>query len=79
MGTQQVIEHKEEPRSHQALTYNRSGAVGKWASSSLPPGQALRQQAPLFKKLDESVIEEEYAAGSLARWQALARVTRQRA
>jgi hypothetical protein len=27
----------------------------------LPPGQALREPAPLFKKLDESVVEEEYA------------------
>jgi hypothetical protein len=27
----------------------------------LPPGQALRPPAPLFKKLDEGVVEEEYA------------------
>jgi hypothetical protein len=27
----------------------------------LAPGQALREPGPLFKKLDESVIEEEYA------------------
>jgi hypothetical protein len=26
----------------------------------LPVGQALRQPAPLLKKLDESVVEEEY-------------------
>ena len=31
------------------------------APSEQPPGQPLRQPAPLFKKLDESVIEEEYA------------------
>jgi methionyl-tRNA synthetase len=60
-GTQQVVEYQEETRSHQALTYDHSGAVGVWAPSRLPPGQALRQPAPLFKKLDESVIEEEYA------------------
>jgi methionyl-tRNA synthetase len=29
--------------------------------SALPAGQALREPAPLFKKLDESVVEEEYA------------------
>jgi methionyl-tRNA synthetase len=34
--------------------------VQAWAKSELPPGQALREPAPLFKKLDESVIEEEY-------------------
>jgi methionyl-tRNA synthetase len=58
-----VVEYEEEARlggvrSHQALTYDHSGAVGSWAKSDLPPGQALRQPAPLFKKLDESVIEE---------------------
>jgi methionyl-tRNA synthetase len=35
--------------------------VGTWARSELPAGQALREPGPLFKKLDESVIEEEYA------------------
>jgi methionyl-tRNA synthetase len=59
--TQHVVEYQEETRSHQALTYDHSEAVGTWAPSALPPGQALRQPAPLFKKLDESVIDEEYA------------------
>jgi hypothetical protein len=68
-GTQHVVEYQEETRSHQALTYDRTGAIGThslcsvqaWAKSELPVGQALRQPAPLFKKLDERVIEEEYA------------------
>jgi len=60
-GTQQVVTYEEETRSHEALTYDHSGAVGTWAVSALPAGQALREPAPLFKKLDESVIEEEYA------------------
>ena len=60
-GTQQVVDYEEETRSHQALTYDHSGAIGTWAKSELPPGQLLRPPAPLFKKLDESVIEEEYA------------------
>jgi methionyl-tRNA synthetase len=65
-GTQQVVEYQEEARhgglrSHRALTYDHTGAVGTWAPSALPPGQALREPAPLFKKLDESVVEEEYA------------------
>ena len=59
-GTQHVVEYDEETRSHQALTYDHSGAVGTWAKSELPPGQALRPPAPLFKKLDESVVEEQY-------------------
>jgi methionyl-tRNA synthetase len=60
-GTQLVVEYQEETRSHQALTYDHSVAVGTWAPSQLPAGQALRKPAPLFKKLDDSVIEEEYA------------------
>jgi methionyl-tRNA synthetase len=60
-GTQHVVEYEEETRSHQALTYDHTGAIGTWTKSELPPGQALREPAPLFKKLDESVIEEEYA------------------
>jgi methionyl-tRNA synthetase len=60
-GTQQVVEYQEATRSHQALTYDHSGAVGRWAASELPAGQALREPAPLFKKLDESVAEEETA------------------
>ena len=60
-GTQQVIEYDEQTRSHRALTYDHTGAIGTWKVSELPPGQALRPPAPLFRKLDESVIEEEYA------------------
>ncbi|MBN1815562.1 MAG: class I tRNA ligase family protein [Anaerolineae bacterium] len=60
-GTQQVVTYEEETRSHEALTYDHSGAVGTWAVSALPAGQALREPAPLFQKLDEGVVEEEYA------------------
>jgi methionyl-tRNA synthetase len=60
-GTQHVVEYQEQTRSHEALTYDHTGAVGTWAPSTLPPGQPLLVPAPLFKKLDESVIEEEYA------------------
>jgi methionyl-tRNA synthetase len=60
-GTQRVEEYQEETRSHQALTYDHSDAIGTWAPSALPPSQPLRPPAPLFKKLDERVIEEEYA------------------
>jgi methionyl-tRNA synthetase len=59
-GTQHVVEYQEETRSHEALTYNHAGAIGTWTASELPPGQPLRRPDPLFKKLDESVIEEEY-------------------
>jgi methionyl-tRNA synthetase len=60
-GIQQVVEYEEETRSHRALTYDHNGAIGAWAPSALLPGQALQEPAPLFKKLDENVVEEEYA------------------
>jgi methionyl-tRNA synthetase len=60
-GTQKVVEYQEETRSHGALTYDHTGAIGTWAPSALSAGQALRKPAPLFKKLDESVVKEEYA------------------
>jgi methionyl-tRNA synthetase len=30
-GTQKVVEYQEETRSHEALTYDHSGAIGTWA------------------------------------------------
>jgi methionyl-tRNA synthetase len=60
-GTQQVVEYQEETRSRAALTYDHSGAIGTWAPCALPPSQALRVPTPLFKKLGEGVVEEEYA------------------
>jgi methionyl-tRNA synthetase len=60
-GTQCVVEVQEQERKHVALTYDHAGAVGTWAPSRLAPGQALRRPAPLFKKLEESVVGEEYA------------------
>jgi methionyl-tRNA synthetase len=46
--------------SHRTLTYDHSGAIGTWTPSELSVGQALRPPVPLFKKLDENVMEEEY-------------------
>jgi methionyl-tRNA synthetase len=59
-GTQKVVEYQEETRTHQALTYDHSKASGAWTPSKLPPGQALRKPAPLFRKLDESLVDQEY-------------------
>ncbi len=47
---------------HRVLRYRApSGRGGQWKVSDLQPGQTLTQPAPLFKKLDESVAEEERA------------------
>jgi methionyl-tRNA synthetase len=52
---------EEQGRIHRALCYDASGATGRWEVGKLPPGQVLRQPRPLFKKLDEEVVQEELA------------------
>jgi methionyl-tRNA synthetase len=58
---EQYIEKVEDSLGvHNVLRY-RPSAVEEtsWKPSRLEPNQALRQPSPLFKKLEESVIEEE--------------------
>jgi methionyl-tRNA synthetase len=49
----------ESERSHLAMRYDGSAAVGRWAVSGLQAGQALREPRPLFLKLEPTVAEEE--------------------
>ena len=51
--------HEEGGRTHEVLTGDYGGWVGRWEPSALRPGQQLAEPKPLFKKLDESVVEEE--------------------
>ncbi|MEE9617490.1 MAG: methionine--tRNA ligase, partial [Anaerolineae bacterium] len=60
-GRQYTATFEEGNRVHEALCYDDSGSTGAWKPSELPPGQVLREPEPLFRKLDESVIEEERA------------------
>jgi len=69
-GEQYVEEINDSLGTHTGLKYrpptSLSGAAGEveglqWKPSELKPGQTLNQPAPLFKKLEESVIEEERA------------------
>jgi methionyl-tRNA synthetase len=46
---------------HTVLRYISDNASGTWGPSQLTPGQVIHKPAPLFKKLDESIIEEELA------------------
>ena len=50
---------------HNVIRYRPVGRDGipphSWKPSQLEPNKLLRQPAPLFKKLDESVVEEERA------------------
>jgi methionyl-tRNA synthetase len=61
LGRQYVATFEEETRSHQALCYDAGALDERWEPSQLRPGQPLRKPRPLFKKLDESVVEEELA------------------
>ncbi|MBF8284908.1 MAG: methionyl-tRNA synthetase [Anaerolineales bacterium] len=60
-GTQKIVTYQETTRAHDALTYDPTGATGRWSPSDLQPGRPLREPAPLFKKLDAKVVEEERA------------------
>ncbi len=50
---------QEETRAHNVLFYDGSKAIGRWEASQLPAGQALRQPAPLYVKLDPEIVEQE--------------------
>ena len=52
---------EEDGESHLVLTGDYTALNGLWAPSQLPPGQELAPPQPLFKKLDDSIIEEELA------------------
>jgi methionyl-tRNA synthetase len=58
-GEQKILTIEEEKRSHAVLTYDASRANGRWVPSELKPGQRLGKPAPLYKKLDDSIIEKE--------------------
>jgi hypothetical protein len=54
---------EDELGDHAALRYNPDPdpSGGIWEPSRLPPGQVLLQPEPLFRKLDESIVEAERA------------------
>ena len=52
---------EESTRSHSVLRYQPEKGTGTWTTSTLKPGQVFKKPAPLYKKLDESIVEEERA------------------
>ena len=60
-GTPRFEESRENGAAHRVLTGDYSQRVGRWEPSRLPPGQKLGTPAPLFKKLEDSVVAEELA------------------
>jgi methionyl-tRNA synthetase len=61
VGEFAVQEIAETTRTHWVLRYRPARGAPQWQPSALPPGQPLRDIAPLFAKLDEKVAEEERA------------------
>ncbi len=60
-GELKIEQYQESSRSHTALTYDGSHAAGIWKRTVIPSGRQLPQPSPLFRRLDESVVEEELA------------------
>jgi methionyl-tRNA synthetase len=58
-GRQYTETFKDAVGEHSALLYDPANAVGRWEKSSLKPGQKFIKPTPLFKKLDQSIVEEE--------------------
>lgn len=63
-GEQYTEEVRDSLGEHTVLRYRDVGRTGSptyWKPSELKPGAKLNQPAPLFKKLEEKIIEEERA------------------
>lgn len=60
-GQQIINEYAEATRSHLGLTFDRDSITERWQPSVLPVGQKFGTVAPLFKKLDEKIVDEERA------------------
>jgi methionyl-tRNA synthetase len=58
-GPVEFREVEDGGETHEILTGDYTGWVGSWEPSNLPPGQPLREPKPLFRKLDESIVDDE--------------------
>lgn len=59
---EQVIENRQDSLgSHHVLRYLPDKGAGKWKPSELKPGQMLNQPEPLFRKLEDKIVEQERA------------------
>lgn len=58
-GELKIEDYAESERSHKALIYDGSAAIGTWSKSDLQPGQTLREPSPLYAKLEPEIIEAE--------------------
>ncbi|UCH60442.1 MAG: methionine--tRNA ligase [Anaerolineales bacterium] len=60
-GEQFMETQQDSLGEHDVLRYQDGHGSGSWQASQLPSGQVLQQPAPLFRKLEESIVAEERA------------------
>jgi methionyl-tRNA synthetase len=60
-GEQKVEERSDSLGARPVLTYDPSGAAGKWEPSRLAAGQPLAEPKPLYRKLLPDIVAEERA------------------
>jgi len=60
-GTQFVEETVDNLGTHRVLRYAPEGAAGSWNPSQLESGHVIQKPKPLFRKLDEEIVEAELA------------------
>jgi len=60
-GELNIVHVEEETRGHDVLMYDGAKATGVWEPDKLEPGASFQKPKPLYKKLDESIVEEERA------------------
>lgn len=58
-GTLHFEEVEEDGLTHRVLTGDYASRVGRWAPTHLRPGQTLNPPEPLFRKLDEGIVDAE--------------------
>jgi len=58
-GEQYIEEQHDKLGTHNTLRYRPPQTGGRWEPSNLQPGQRLEPPAPLFKKLEPALAEEE--------------------
>jgi methionyl-tRNA synthetase len=60
-GEQKIEEQTDNLGKHDVLRYLPKNASGRWEPSQLSPGVSFKNPEPLFRKLDDSIVEEERA------------------
>jgi methionyl-tRNA synthetase len=60
-GTQSTQAIEDQLAEHTVLRYHPESAAARWESSQLKPGTKINPPAPLFRKLEPEIIEQERA------------------